>query len=38
MYIHICIYIYINFGEGDERKEKKWGDGVGDGARVSNFY
>ena len=24
-------------GEGDERKEKKLGDGVGDGARVSNF-
>ena len=27
--------MYINLGEGDERKER--GDGAGDGARVSNF-
>ena len=34
----IYIYIFFNLGEGGEKKEKKWEDWVGDGARVSNFY
>ena len=32
------IYINILIWGGGCEEIKKWGDGVGDGARVSNFY